>query len=191
MDYFGETALLIAATSNQFAPQVCETVQWLLEHGGANIMDTTTDGQTVWDALEDLMIDSDRNREIDSEYDFAAVTPLLRVMLLRDAPPGQLVIELSIEHKRIVVEWARLRAELPAYLLRRRALLDSHYPLIAPLRDLAHGYEVPTTTEELWATGLGAKTRHAKRTHPDGGDKAPFIRRSTRLRQRLKEGCLL
>jgi hypothetical protein len=153
---FGETALLTAAASTAFAPEVCETVQWLLEHGGANIMDTTTDGQTVWDVLEDLMIDSVGNREIGSEHDSAAVTALLRVMLLCDAPPAELVIQLSVVHKLVVEEGARLRAELPAYLLRRRALLDSHCPLIAPLRDLVHGYEEPTTTEELWATALGA-----------------------------------
>jgi hypothetical protein len=32
--------------------------------------------------------------------------------------------------------------------------LDAHCPLLAPLRDLVHGYEEPTTTDELWATGL-------------------------------------
>jgi hypothetical protein len=49
---------------------------------------------------------------------------------------------MSLEHSHIVEEGARLRAGLPAYLAQRRALVSS--------------YEEPTTTEELWATGLGA-----------------------------------
>jgi hypothetical protein len=49
----------------------------------------------------------------------------------------------------------RLRARLPAYLAQRRALLDAHCPLLPPLQDLVHGYEEPTTTDEIWATGLG------------------------------------
>jgi hypothetical protein len=53
----------------------------------------------------------------------------------------------------VVEEGAWLRAALPAYLARRRALLDDHCPLIAPLLALVRGYDPePTTTE---ATGLG------------------------------------
>jgi hypothetical protein len=55
-----------------------------------------------------------------------------------------------------VEEGARLRARLPAYLLRRQALLNAHCPLIAPLRTIINGYETPTTNDELWDTGLGA-----------------------------------
>jgi hypothetical protein len=60
------------------------------------------------------------------------------------------------QHSRVAEEGARLRAGLLAYLARRRALLAEHTSLIAPLRALVSGYEEPTTTEELWATGLGA-----------------------------------
>jgi hypothetical protein len=64
---------------------------------------------------------------------------------------------LSPEPARVVQEGARLRARLPAYFLRRRALLDAHCPLLLlPLRDLMHGYMEVITTEEFWATGLGA-----------------------------------
>jgi hypothetical protein len=77
-------------------------------------------------------------------------------------------------------EGGRLRARLPAYLVQRRALLDEHCPLIAPLRALVHGYEEPTTTEELWATGLGADP--VIRQAPSG---LP-LRRSARLRRRLE-----
>jgi hypothetical protein len=54
----------------------------------------------------------------------------------------------------MVKEGMRLRAGFPAYLTQRRALLDEHCPLIAPLRALISEYEVPTTTEKLWAAGL-------------------------------------
>jgi hypothetical protein len=83
------------------------------------------------------------------------LTALLRVMVLRNAPPADLVIRTAVQHLRLVKDGARLRARLPAYLARRRALLAEHTSLIAPLRALVSSYEEPTTTEELWATGLG------------------------------------
>jgi hypothetical protein len=55
----------------------------------------------------------------------------------------------------VVEEGAQLRAGLPAFLARRRALIAEHTSLIAPLRALISSYEEPTTTAELWATGLG------------------------------------
>jgi hypothetical protein len=56
----------------------------------------------------------------------------------------------------VVEEGARLKVALPAYLARWRTLLDAHCPLIAPLLALVRDYDPePTTTEELWATGLG------------------------------------
>jgi hypothetical protein len=63
---------------------------------------------------------------------------------------------MSPEPARVVQEGARLRARLPAYLARRRALLDAHCSaLLPPLRALVHSYMDLTTTEELWATGPG------------------------------------
>jgi hypothetical protein len=48
---------------------------------------------------------------------------------------------------------------LPAYLAHRRAYVDLRCPRISPLpgvlRALIYGVEGATTTEELWATGLG------------------------------------
>jgi hypothetical protein len=73
----------------------------------------------------------------------AEVTALLRDPRLRP------------EHARMVEEGARLRAALPAYLVRRWALLEDHCPLIPPLLALVRGYYSDPTTEELWATGLG------------------------------------
>jgi hypothetical protein len=84
------------------------------------------------------------------------LTALLRVMVLQSAPPAYLVVQISLQHSRIVQKGARLRAGLPAYLARRWALLAEYTPLITPLGALVSSYEEPTTTEELWATGLGA-----------------------------------
>jgi hypothetical protein len=62
---------------------------------------------------------------------------------------------MSKKYSNIVRGGAKLRAGLPAYLAKRRAVLDAHSPLIRPLQKLVHDYETPTTTDELWATGLG------------------------------------
>ena len=177
----GDTVLLLVAAGGCDSP--LQTVQWLLEHGGADIADVTKNGQTVWDLLKTYLIKSDT---ADIEHKPAVVTALLKVMVLRDAPPVEITARLSPEHKIVVQEGARLRASLVEYLTRRRALLGTYCPLIAPLRDLVHGYEEPTTTEELWATGLGAAPRHAKRTHSHVGAN-PFLRRSERLRRRREE----
>jgi hypothetical protein len=85
-----------------------------------------------------------------------ALTSLLRVMVLCDDPPALLVAALALEHARLVEEGARLRARLPPYLARRRAILDEHCLLILPLLALVHSYDPgPITTEEIWATGFG------------------------------------
>jgi hypothetical protein len=150
-DNTGWTPLLHAAFSGRPT-----TVRWLLEYGGADIAMVSDEGFTVWDFLGGHLIEYFAD-EGDANFDAAAVTALLRVMVLRGGPPSIFRRMLSPEHTRVVQEGARLRAELQACLARRQALLDEHCPLIAPLRDLVHGYEVPTTTEELWATGLGAE----------------------------------
>jgi hypothetical protein len=118
-----------------------------LEHGEADIADVNDREETVWDMLADHI----------ESVDATQVIALLRVMVLKGAPPDDLVAQLRPEHARVVEERARLRAALPAYLARRQALLDAHCLLIAPLRDLVRDYDSePTTTDELWATGLGA-----------------------------------
>jgi hypothetical protein len=92
-------------------------------------------------------------------YDATVVTSLLRAMVSRGAPPVEGTGGLSPEHAQVVQDGARLRARLPAYLAERRALLDAHCPLISPLPEelqaLIFMFERPTTTDELWATGLG------------------------------------
>jgi hypothetical protein len=164
-----------------------EIVAWLLEHGGANIADVDIEGRTVWNILEEHLVEDEEGSGDDDEdpvYDATMVTALLRVMVLRGAPPAELTACLAPEHAQGVHEGARLRARLPAYLAKRRALLDTHCPLIAPLQDLVHGYEIPTTTDELWATGLGAARQRAVRPRSDTDAYAISQRRSARLRQK-------
>jgi hypothetical protein len=115
-------------------------------------------------------------------YNATVVTSLLRVMVLQDAPPAELTALLSPVHARVVTDGARLRAGLPAYLVQRRALLNAHCPLIPPLRALVHGYEEPTTTDEVWATGPVEVRQRAVRNRADDGAAAVFLRRSLRLR---------
>jgi hypothetical protein len=122
--------------------------QWLLEHGGADIVEAADNGQTFWDTLVYRL--SRRHR---SDEAVAEVTALLRVMVLKRATSADLVGQPIFAQ--VVEEGARLRAALPAYLVRRRTLLDVHYPLIPPLLALVYDY-AELTTEELWATGLGA-----------------------------------
>jgi hypothetical protein len=115
--------------------------------------DLTTAGDSIWD----LMIKHLRaGSVVERERDPATLTDLLYVMVLRGAPPAALVALLSPANVRVVQKGARLRLRLPAYLVQRRALLDAHCPVIAPLRALVHGYMDLTTTEDVWATGLGA-----------------------------------
>jgi hypothetical protein len=141
----------------------------LFEYGGADIGDTLEDGGTIWDLLEDYLMQAEWDLEDDEDddnpyvHDATAVTSLLRCMVLRGAPLAWLTERLSPEHAQVVEDGGRLKAGLPAHLARRQALLDAHRPLIPPLQALVHGYEEPTTTDELWATGLGAARQRAVR----------------------------
>ena len=139
---------------------------WLIEHGGASMTAVTNTGESVWDHLGIFW----RRKSQETQARIApALSALLRAMLVRGDPPPGYENQLSQSAESIeltqtvhegvrqtVHEGVRLRARLPAYLAQRRALLDAHCPLLPPLRALVHGYEEPTTIEELWATGLGA-----------------------------------
>jgi hypothetical protein len=152
VNFLGNTALLESALHGRYT-----TVQYLLEEADANMDDVNNDGVNVWDMLVQNLEDAaNDDGEEGVEDDLQPLTGLLRVMVLRGAPPPALVALLSPEPARVVQEGARLRARLPVYLVRRRALLDAHCPvLLPPLRALVHGYMELTTIEELWATGLG------------------------------------
>jgi hypothetical protein len=120
------------------------TAQWLLEYeeGPRSLSFQNSHDTHFWD----MML---------AKYDAsAAATSLLRVMLLLSDPSAYSLSLHSIELP-LLEEGTRLRVRLPAYLAQRRALLDEHCPLIAPLLSMVSAYEVPTTTDELWATGLG------------------------------------
>jgi hypothetical protein len=149
VDDDGDTALLVSARNGHYS-----AMRYLLEGAGANMDDVNDYKQTVWVAL--IVHLDEEAAKYGMEEDPLALAGLLRVLVLRGAPPPVLVALLSPEPARVVQEGARLRARLPAYLVRRRALLDAHCPvLLPPLRALVHGYMELTTTEELWATGLG------------------------------------
>ena len=128
-------------------------VIWLVEHGAADVTLVTTSGQTIWDCFGDFFFDPPEN-QINNEA--APNMMLFRAMLLKAAPPDELVAQFCPAKARLVAEGAQLRARLPAYVTQRRACLDAHCPLVAPLQAIVTGYEEPSTTEELWATGLGA-----------------------------------
>jgi hypothetical protein len=99
----------------------------------------------IWQLLDHCLYDAR------TCTDDATVTAVLRVLVMRDIPcPVFARKSLQRVHADVGQEWVRLQVGLA----QRRALLDEHCPLIAPLRALIHGYNVPTTTEEFWATGL-------------------------------------
>jgi hypothetical protein len=148
----GHTALLVSAREGHYA-----TMHYLLEEVGANMDDVNNAGDTAWDLLTVyIQADAIMFEKAENDVDLAALLALLQFMVLRADLPFALVALLSLEHARVVQEGARLRARLPAYLVRRRTFLDAHCPvLLPPLRALVHGYMELTTSEELWATGLG------------------------------------
>jgi hypothetical protein len=167
---------------------------YLREYGGAQITDTNDDGASVWTvhgevSLQELLRsayakdDDGEFISIDGEYthtdDTVELTAMLRVMVLHGGPPETLTADLAPPLQQIIQDGAQLRARLPAYLAQRRALLDAHCPLLPPLQDLVHGYEEPTTTEELWVTVLGARLQ---RSRPERGQLPE--RRSARLRRK-------
>jgi hypothetical protein len=148
----GHTALLVSAREGHYA-----TMHYLLEKVGANMDDVNNAGDTAWDLLRVyLQADAIMFEEAEDDVDLAALLALLQFMVLRADPSPALVAHLSPEQVRVVHAGSRLRARFPAYLVRRRALLDAHCPmLLPPLRALVHDYMELTTTEELWATRLG------------------------------------
>jgi hypothetical protein len=111
------------------------------------------------------------------------VTALLRVMVLREAPPFDFSAHLRPELALVVQEGALLRAGLPTYIVRRRALLDMYCPSLAPLVAMVQSYEESPTTEELWAT---ASESTDKRPRPDDDAATTSLRQSIRQRQRLE-----
>jgi ankyrin repeat protein len=78
-DVDGDTALLTSELHGMFA-----TAHWLREHTDVDIADVDKDGWTFWVSLaHELKFSADINLE--------ALTALLRVVVLRAAPPTVLV----------------------------------------------------------------------------------------------------
>jgi hypothetical protein len=169
-DHAGNTALLFSAGVDFMCHSTI--VQWLLEYGGAQITDADYEGTSVWtvgwqaglpNLLKCTYAKLDRNFvTVDGDYieNTVALTAMLRVMVLHGGPPESLTADLAPPLQQIVQDGARLRARLPAYRTQRRAHLDAHCPLLPPLQALVHGYEEPTTTDELWATVTGRLLEH-------------------------------
>jgi hypothetical protein len=127
------------------------TVQFLLEEGGARIEEVDADGDTAWDLLTARIM---RGMRADvEEANPVALTALLREMVLHCDPTSLQMALLSLENMPVVQQGSNLRARLPAYSLRQRAVLDAHLTLLPPLSAIVHGY-MKLTTEEVYATGL-------------------------------------
>jgi hypothetical protein len=136
-------------------------VRWLLEYGGAQINDTNNEGASAWignrrNSLPNLLRSAYKRGGDGNVWDIGALTAMLRVFVLHGGHPESLTADIAPIFQRIVQDGARLRARLPAYLAQRRMLLSTHCSMLPPLAAIVYGYEEPMTTDELWATGLGA-----------------------------------
>jgi hypothetical protein len=114
-------------------------VQWLLEYGGAQIIDTDEEGGSVWTDNRQHTYYGLPAKPVgayigyyDGEYapygDIVELTAMLCVLVLHGGPPESLAQDMAPPLQQIVEDGARLRARLPAYLAQRRALLDAHCP---------------------------------------------------------------
>jgi ankyrin repeat protein len=149
--------------------------QWMLEEGGATINQDNDDGGiSPWSAL------CAGPTQVADTADLAA---LLKVMVLLDDAPAYVIDTLSPAHAKIATRGRQLRAQLPSYLKRQRALVVAHCLLPSALQPIVAGYAAPTP-EDMWAEG-GLRVR-AKRARAVvvAGASVPVLRRSLRLRQK-------
>jgi hypothetical protein len=153
--------------------------QWILEERGARNPVSAVDDRNAWSALRDSILDG---------TDSADLAALSKVMVLLDDAPADVIDELSPAHAKIATRGRQLRARLPSYLERQRALVVAHCPLPAALQPqpLVAGYAAPTP-EEMWAEGgLRVRVPRAKRARAVVGAGTPVQRWSLRLH--LKHG---
>jgi hypothetical protein len=116
-------------------------VEWLLAEGGAHISDYFFTFDRRW-------------LELGDRVGVDLLTALLRVMVLQSAPPADLLARMPRQHSSVVKEGARLRARLPAYLARRRALLAEHTSLSITL---GPGEQLRGAHDDRGALGHGAR----------------------------------
>jgi hypothetical protein len=171
----GLTALGAALLQGHYA-----LARLLIEEGGAKINQTDSAGvRSVWTELLD---------NISESADTADLAALLKVMVLLDDAPANVIAVLSPAHAKIAKRGRQLRAQLPSYLEQQRTLVVAHCPLPSALQPLVAGYAAPTP-EDMWAEGgLRVWAPRAKRARAMVGAvvgvDAPFLRRSVRLRQK-------
>jgi hypothetical protein len=113
----------------------------MLEEGGASL--TQGNGLSVWSAL--------RN-SIDESLDTADLAALLKVMVMLEDAPANVIAKLSPALAKIATRGRQLRAQHSSYLERQQGLVVAHCPLIAALQPLVAGYAAPTP-EDMWADG--------------------------------------
>jgi ankyrin repeat protein len=117
--------------------------RWLLEEGGASMTQSSTINYYAWDAL----IES-----VSKHHDNTDLAALLKVMVMLEDAPANMIAKLSPEHVEIATRGRQLRAQLPSYLERQQGLVMAHCPLHAVLTPLVVGYAAPTA-EDMWADG--------------------------------------
>jgi hypothetical protein len=166
------TALLWATSNGQLT-----TAQWLLEGCGADISDVGKCGRNVWSMLKPDEADDD---ELDS---------LLKVMVLLDDAPADVIAKLAPRQVVTCQVGRQLRAWLPAYLEQQRAQVIAHCTLPAALRPIVAAYAA-TTPQDVWLYRLHVQAPVAKRAMEDkdsgeeGDEGVPRRRRSRRLHQK-------
>jgi hypothetical protein len=74
-------------------------------------------------------------------------------MVLLDDAPSHFMGKLSPQHAELCTWGRKLRAKLPGYLERQRALVVERCPLPVVLQLLVTEYAAPTS-EDMWAHGL-------------------------------------
>jgi hypothetical protein len=142
IDSDGNTAVLIAAGRGN-----CPMVTWLLQYGGASFTETTSAGENIWDLLMRF--------NFWQAHDTDTVVDLLRVLILRVAPPHSLVKELMDIGHMWVTDYGptvRVGSRLRIYIAQQWARFDANCPLPVPLKALVHGYMMDT--DGLWEAGL-------------------------------------
>jgi hypothetical protein len=123
--------LLAATQSDDLSTIVDALAQWLVAEHGASIKE---------DAWSIMCIFRKQKSGI-FWFPASMTQPLMMRLrtsscecwLMKNILPVTHTQTLLTEHAKVVQEWVRLQARLPAYLAQRRTIFDAHCPLMAPL----------------------------------------------------------